>query len=107
MVWNQADRAVLFKPPGWEVYGAHTALQLSSFAALRFGNSVGRLHHLEDHTTAFAFGSQTIPSSENEPAAARDSKALGKGVLLLNARDAGHYSKLHVARKWYLALKWP
>ncbi|CAE7633443.1 EMB2654 [Symbiodinium sp. CCMP2456] len=51
VVWNQADRAVLFKPPGWEVYGAHTALQLSSFAALHFG----RLRILDDdsHNSGF------------------------------------------------------
>eukprot|EP00439_Symbiodinium_sp_Y106_P025902 s1408_g3.t1 len=51
VVWSQADRAVLFKPPGWEVYGAHTALQLSSFAALRFG----RLRILDDdsHNSGF------------------------------------------------------
>ncbi|CAE7309802.1 unnamed protein product [Symbiodinium natans] len=38
VVWDSVDRAVLFKPPGWEVYGAHTQWQLSSFAASRFGS---------------------------------------------------------------------
>ena len=28
VVWDQPDRAVFFKPPGWEVYGAHTNRQM-------------------------------------------------------------------------------
>ncbi|CAE7945487.1 unnamed protein product, partial [Symbiodinium necroappetens] len=40
VVWDQPDRAVFFKPPGWEVYGAHTNRQMSSFAASHFGNWV-------------------------------------------------------------------
>ncbi|OLP88849.1 Pentatricopeptide repeat-containing protein, chloroplastic [Symbiodinium microadriaticum] len=46
VVWDQPDRAVFFKPPGWEVYGAHTSL----FAASHFGNWVAEA---ESHNFGF------------------------------------------------------
>ena len=33
------DRSVLFKPPGWEVYGGHVESQLSDFVKASFGNA--------------------------------------------------------------------
>ena len=33
------DRSVLFKPPGWEVYGQHVDHQLSDFVIASFGNA--------------------------------------------------------------------
>eukprot|EP00438_Fugacium_kawagutii_P002713 Skav222415 [mRNA] locus=scaffold2890:18891:23754:+ [translate_table: standard] len=51
-----SDRSVLFKPPGWEVYGQHVDFQLSDFARARFGNlpilyneqhNLGFLHRLD------------------------------------------------------------
>ena len=29
VVWDRSEGAVFSKPPGWEVYGAHTTYQLS------------------------------------------------------------------------------
>lgn len=55
-VLDCSDRSVLFKPPGWEVYGQHVDHQLSDFARARFGNlpilydehhNLGFLHRLD------------------------------------------------------------
>ncbi|CAE7784367.1 unnamed protein product [Symbiodinium sp. CCMP2592] len=66
VLWDRPDRAVFFKPAGWEVYGAHTNLQMSSFAASHFGDlrilndpghNFGFLHRLDVPSSGLiAFG---------------------------------------------------